>query len=91
MKARRLIDGAAFGPDTLKIVSAAFDAAWQEVAEIVRKDDPIAIEEGRLFVADAVLSLAQQELHDVEALKVGALRLIERNYEVLNGKLEPKI
>jgi hypothetical protein len=55
MKARKLIEGAAFGPDTLKVVSAAFEAAWKEVARRVRKDDPLAIQEARMFVADVVL------------------------------------
>jgi hypothetical protein len=31
MTARQLIDGASFGPDTLKALGQAFDEAWQEV------------------------------------------------------------
>jgi hypothetical protein len=31
MRARQLIDGAAFGPDALKAIGQAFDAAWQEI------------------------------------------------------------
>ena len=30
MKARRLIDGASFGPDALKEIGEAFDATWAE-------------------------------------------------------------
>lgn len=32
MKARRVIDGAAFGPDALKVIGQAFDEAWDEIA-----------------------------------------------------------
>jgi hypothetical protein len=31
MHARKLIDGAAFGPDALKAIGEAFDAAWAEI------------------------------------------------------------
>jgi len=31
MEARRLIDTAAFGPDTLKVLSQAFDEAWASI------------------------------------------------------------
>lgn len=30
--ARQLIDGASFGPDALKAIGQAFDAAWEEIA-----------------------------------------------------------
>jgi hypothetical protein len=32
MKARRLIDGASFGPAAMKAIGEAFDAAWTEIA-----------------------------------------------------------
>jgi hypothetical protein len=32
MKARRLIDGASFGPETIKAMGQAFDQAWAEIA-----------------------------------------------------------
>jgi hypothetical protein len=32
MRARELIDHAAFGPDALKVIEQAFDEAWQEIA-----------------------------------------------------------
>ena len=38
MKARQLIDGASFGPDALKAIGAAFDAAWAEIANDFRTD-----------------------------------------------------
>ena len=33
MRARQLIDGASFGPEALKAIGDAFDAAWAEIAE----------------------------------------------------------
>jgi hypothetical protein len=32
LKARQLIDGASFGPEALKAIGAAFDAAWAEIS-----------------------------------------------------------
>jgi hypothetical protein len=32
MGARQLIDNASFGPDALKVIGDAFDAAWAEIA-----------------------------------------------------------
>jgi hypothetical protein len=31
MRARRIIEGASFGPDVLKVVRTAFDEAWAAV------------------------------------------------------------
>jgi len=33
MRARKLIDGASFGPETVKAMGQAFDQAWAEIAE----------------------------------------------------------
>ena len=30
MKARKLIEGATYGPETLKVIGKAFDDAWSE-------------------------------------------------------------
>lgn len=81
MKARRLIDGVAFGPETLKVVGQAFEAAWGEIASSVH-DDPLAIEAARLSIADAVLSLAHAGVTDVEGLKNGALRLLAHGEDI---------
>mgnify|MGYP003694653115 CR=1 FL=1 len=35
MRARQLIDGASFGPDALKAIGDAFDAAWAEISGTV--------------------------------------------------------
>jgi len=53
MKARRLIDGAAYGPNALKALGQAFDEAWASIAGNFG-DDPSDIERARLKLALAV-------------------------------------
>ena len=71
MKARRLIDGAAFGPDTLKAVGLAFDQAW---AEIAGNFGSTQVENARLRLAEEMLSVATEGSTDVAAIKAGALQ-----------------
>ena len=42
MRARQLIDNASFGPDALKVMGEAFDAAWAEIADTYG-NDPVVI------------------------------------------------
>jgi hypothetical protein len=78
MRARQLIDGASFGPDALKAIGAAFDAAWADISDTFRTN-PVAIEAARLKLANAVLSVASEDSRDVEALKRGALQVMVRS------------
>jgi hypothetical protein len=79
MKARRLIDGAAFGPETLKAMGEAFDQAWAEIAgNFGRGSDQIV--NARLRLADAMLSIATEGNTDVNALKRGALQAMAMDY-----------
>jgi hypothetical protein len=77
MRARQLIGGASFGPDTLKAIGDAFDAAWAEIAGRFGTD-PVVIEGARLRLANAVLSVASEDSREVEALKRGALEVMAR-------------
>jgi hypothetical protein len=72
MKARRLIDGAAYGPEALKVIGQAFDEAWACIAGHFGEETK-SVEEARLKLAEAVLSVASEDSCDVEALKRGAL------------------
>ena len=72
MRARELIDHAAFGPDALKVIVQAFDEAWQEI--VGNFGGPQDIEAGRFRLANAVLSIAQEDSRNVEALKHAALQ-----------------
>ena len=79
MKARQLIDGASYGPETLKAMGQAFDEAWQSIAGNFG-NDPQDIERARLRLASALLSVAAEDSRDVEALKRGALQAMALNY-----------
>ena len=79
MKAHALIDGAAFGPETLKVVCQAFDDAWRDI-EGNFGNDPRDIEMARVKLANAVLSMANEDSRNVEALKNGALQALALDY-----------
>ena len=72
MHAQQLFDGVSFGPDALKAVGEAYDAAWVDIAGNFG-DDPPAIERARLKLADALLTIACEDSRDVEVLKNAAL------------------
>ena len=79
MKARRLIDGAALGPATLKALGEAFDQAWAQIAGNFG-DNPTQVENARLRLAEAMLSVATEDSKDVAALKDGALQAMAMDY-----------
>ena len=79
MKARLLIDNAAYGPEALKAMRQAFDEAWLTIAGNFG-NDPHDIEKARLRLADALLSVACEDSRDVEALKTGALEAMALGY-----------
>ena len=83
VKARQLIDGAAFGPDALKAIGDAFEAAWAEIAGNFG-NDPQTIEAARLWLANAMLSIACEDSRDVEVLKRAALERMARDTEPLH-------
>ena len=78
MKARRLIDGAALGPATVKAMGRAFDEAWAQIAG--NFGGPLKIECARLRLAEAILSVTTEDSTDVAALKSGALQAMAMNY-----------
>jgi hypothetical protein len=79
MKARRLIDGAAYGPEALKAIGQAFDEAWASISHHFGSE-PKSIEAARLNLAEALLSVASEDSRDVEGTQArrtrshGALR-----------------
>ena len=79
MKARRLIDGAAFGPATLKAMGEAFEQAWAQIAGNFG-DSPTQLENARLRLAEALLSVATEDSTDVAALTAGALQAMAMDY-----------
>ena len=79
MRARQLIDGASFGPEALKVIGEAFDAAWAEIAGNFA-NDPAEIDEALYKLATALLSVASEDSRDVEALKKAALQRMALDY-----------
>jgi hypothetical protein len=79
MKARKLIDGSSFGPETVKAMGQAFDEAWAEIAGHFG-DNPTQVENARLKLAEALLSVATDGSTDVAALKTGALQAMAMDY-----------
>ena len=78
MKAPSLIDGAAFGPETLKVIGEAFDQAWSEIGDGFNYDE-LVIEAARLNLAVALLSVAAEGNRDVATLKADALEAMARD------------
>jgi hypothetical protein len=77
--ARQLIDGASFGPEALKAIGAAFDAAWTEIAGNFG-DDAEDVEKARLRLAKALLSIANDDSRDIDVLKRAALQRMALDY-----------
>jgi hypothetical protein len=70
MRAKQLIEGGAYRPDTLKAMTEDFDSAWAIIAD--RYTDQI--EAGRLAFAEAMLSIACEDSTDARVLISVALQ-----------------
>jgi hypothetical protein len=79
MTARQLIDSTSYGPDAMKAIGQAFDEAWTSVAANFG-DNPLDIEQARLKLANALLSVSSEDSRNVEALKKGALEAMALGY-----------
>lgn len=78
MKAQRRLYGASYGPETMKVITQAFDAAWAEIANEV-EDNRLGVEAARLKLANAVLANAKENSRDPETLKNAALFTLARD------------
>ena len=79
MKARELVASASYGPEALKIVCQAFDAAWNNIAANFG-DDPVIIEAARLKLANIILSFPHDKIRDAEQVKRSALQILALQY-----------
>ena len=79
-KARQLIDGASFGPEALNAIGKAFDAAWASIAGNFG-NDVVDAEKARVRLAEALLSIADEDSRDVEVLKRAALQRMALDYK----------
>jgi hypothetical protein len=81
MELLRRLAGASFGPEALRVIGQAFDAAWVEIAGNFG-DDPAQVEAARLKLATAILSFANNESRDVEVLKKAAIEQMAMDYRL---------
>jgi hypothetical protein len=88
MEARRLIDNASFGPDTLKVLSQAFDEAWASIERDIACHQ--LREAMRLKLATALLSIASDDSRDVDVLKRAALQAMAGDYRWQDMQLQTK-
>jgi len=79
MKARKLIQGATYGPETLKVIGKAFDDAWSEIAGHFTRNG-LQAQSARLKLAHAVLAVARDDSRDSDELKNAALQIMAMNY-----------
>jgi hypothetical protein len=79
MSARKLLDGSSFGPEAMKAIGQAFDDAWKTI-EGNFGTDAHEVDAARLRLATAILSIANDDSRDVEALKRSALEAMALSY-----------
>jgi len=79
MRRIKLIDGASFGPAALETIGQAFDEAWTEIAGNFG-NVPVDIDNARYQLADALLSICNEDSRDVEALKRAAILRLALDY-----------
>lgn len=84
MDPHRIIQGAAFGPEVLKVVAQAYDQAWAAVAN---KFMPNEHEQARADLAEAVMNVARDDSADVERVRDAGLRAMQLKYPSRFGGL----
>jgi hypothetical protein len=86
MQARALIQNASFGPDALKAIGQAFDAAWADI-EGNFGEEPERVAAARLKLANAMLAVADNDSRDVRVLKNAALQAMAKDYRVSGSRV----
>ena len=86
MQARALIDNASYGPDALKAIGQAFEAAWADI-EGNFGEEPERVAAARLKLANVMLSVADNDSRDVQALKRAALQAMAKDYRVRSPRI----
>ena len=77
MRARRIIEGAAFGPEVIRTASAPFEAAWKEIAD---RFDGGSQENARELLASSIISAVRPDSCDPEALRRAGLQAMTRAF-----------
>ena len=72
----------AFDPETIQILAAALDEAWERLRQSgSRLARPAYLRPMREAVAKRIMEMAQRGVQDREALVADAVRFITANYE----------
>jgi hypothetical protein len=73
MEARRLIESAAYEPETLSLLYEALDSAWAEIAPRIAEENHTY---ARVRLAHAVLVVARKDSTDPGKIKRDALQIM---------------
>jgi hypothetical protein len=79
-KARKLIDGSAFDPDTVKMMGDVLEGAWVTIEPALRAQSPTTIESARRVLATTILSSVAAGLVSPDILRDEAVRVVKRNF-----------
>lgn len=82
MRARRIIEGAAFGPEVLNLAMQAFNETWAHIAHLFSPDEH---EDARETLARAVMSATRGDSANTAAIKEAALSAMQRSYPLRFG------
>jgi len=77
MRARRIIEGSAFGPEVIRVASEAFETAWSEIAG---RFDPTSHDGVRETLATAIISATRADSTDAELLRRTGLEAMARAF-----------
>ncbi len=77
MRARRIVEEAAFGPEVIRTACEAFDAAWSEIAD---RFDASTDETARDLLATSIISAIREDSSDPDMLRRVGLQAMERAY-----------
>lgn len=77
MRARRIIEGSAFGPEVIRTATKAFEAAWAEIADRI---DQSLHGEAREALATAIIAATREDSTDAELLRGAGLRAMARAF-----------
>jgi hypothetical protein len=76
MEAQRLLDGAPFAPDIIRVLKQAFEEAWTKIAPTIVPD---RAGDTRVSLAHAIIAHAAAGDHDRDSLKAAALEAIRKH------------
>jgi len=85
MRAHRIIEGSAFGPEVIRTATKAYEAAWSEIADRI---DPGSHEEARDALARAIIAATREDSTDAELLRGAGLRAMARAFPPMSDKAQ---